>query len=254
MTTRTLFPGPITLDTLPALFAHHRDRFGGFLMEETGGAAGSGDGAAAGGAAGEGASGAGTGGSGAGTGTGGGGQAADADKKFTQAELDKIIADRLGKEQVKFDAKIKELEETAGKTELEKLTAERDRYKEQAETGGKTHGQGLAKAEAKVAALVAKAREDRLDSVIAQADLSDAVGDDGTVDAVKVKTAIEKVLTDFPEWKAAPGSSGGELGKHGDGSSKPTFTRQQIKDMTPEERVAKLDELNAAAAEGRITG
>ena len=35
-------------------------------------------------------------------------------------------------------------------------------------------------------------------------------------------------------------------------TDKPTYTRQQIKDMKPDEVVAKIDELNEALAEGRI--
>lgn len=247
-TTRTPKPAHLTLDTLPDLFAHHRERFGGWTMEEppaptppaptppaatppaptppapeptppapvpT--------------------------------------PPAPGEKKFDQAAVDQIIKDRLAVEKVKFDQQLEQLKADAGKTEIEKLTAERDRFKDQAENGGKTAAVGLAKAEAKVAALVAGGRDDRLAKIVAEADLTGAVADDGTVDEAKVKTAIEKVLTDMPEWKRTPGSSGPELGgKTPEG--KPTYTRKQIQDMTPAERAEKIEELNSAMAEGRITG
>jgi hypothetical protein len=251
MTTPTRKPAQITLDTLPQLFAYHRERFGGFTMVEGEGGEGGGSGDGAGAGAGEGA------GSGAGAGAGAGGQGAGAgtatEAKFTQADLDRVIADRLAKEKTKFDAQLKELQDNADKTEVEKLTAERDKYKQQVDTSGKTTGETLAKVEAKVQALVVGGRDDRLTQIIAAADLSTAYDADGTVDEAKVKAAIEKVLTDFPEWKKTPGKSGGELGG-GTGGDKPTFTRKQIEDMTPEERVKRLDELNEAMAEGRITG
>jgi len=164
-----------------------------------------------------------------------------------------MIQDRLAREKTAFEQKLKDLEDNLGKTEVEKLTAERDRFKEQAEAGSKVGGENLAKAEAKVVALVAGARDDRLAKVVAEADLTGVVGDDGTVDETKLKAAVEKVLTDYPEWKKTPGSSGGELGGGG-GGDKPTFTRKQIQDMTPDERVKRLDEINLAMAEGRITG
>jgi len=247
MTTPLSKPTHLTLATLPDLMAYHRAKWGGLRMEATGtdtgsetgeqtGTQPSGDGSETAGQTGE------------QTPSGG-----EAGKTFTQADLDAFLKKRLGEEKAKYEQQIKDLTENAGKTELEKLTAERDRYKEQVDNVGKTSALGLAKAEAKVAALTAKARPDRLAAVIAQADLDDALSEDGTVDEAKVKAAVEKVLADFPEWKANPGSSGTELNP-GAGEKKQTFTRQQIKDMSPEERARRVDELNAAMAEGRIVG
>lgn len=173
---------------------------------------------------------------------------------LTQDQLDAILNKRLGEEKAKFEKQLKELQDSAGKTEVEKLTAERDRYKDQAEGAPKTYGPRLAQSEAKLAAMVAKGRPDRLAQIVKQADLADAVGDDGEVDEAKVKAAIEKVLTDFPEWKATPGASGNDLGAGDDGKGKPTFTRKQIEEMSDAERIKRIDELNLAAAEGRITG
>lgn len=239
MTTPTLKPAQITLDTLPQLFAHWREQAGGLFMEDPAPPAPAPTDPAP-------------------TPTPPAPAppapepAPPSDKTFTQAELDAILTKRLAEGDKRWEAKLKDLEENIGKSEVEKLTAERDRYKEQAENGSKAGAENLAKAEAKAVALVAGARDDRLTKVIAEADLAGVVGDDGTVDETKLKAAIEKVLTDYPEWKKTPGSSGKELGGGG-GGDKPTFTHQQIKDMTPEERVKRLDEINLAMAEGRIT-
>lgn len=238
MTTRahtTLYGRPITFDSLDDLFAHHRARFGGWQMvdppaDPPADPPPSNDPPAD--------------------------PPADppvGEKTFTQADLDKLIGERLAKEKVKYDQQIKDLTDNAGKSEVEKLTAERDRYKDQAESGSKSGAERLAKAEAKTAALAAGGRGDRLAKIVAEANLDGVVDDDGTVDETKLKTAVDKVLTDFPEWKANPGSSGGELGGK-DAEGKPTFTRQQIKDMSPEERAKRVDELNEAMAAGRITG
>lgn len=226
--------GPITLATLHDLFAHHRNQFGGWHMVENDPTDPPADPPAD-------------------PQDPPSDPPADPEKKFTQADLDRILGEKLGKEKTKYEAQLKELQESAGKTELEKVTAERDRYKTQAESGTKTAGERLVQAEAKVAAVTLKARPDRVAQVIKQADLAGAVGDDGEVDDAKVQAAIEKVLADFPEWKATPGKSGNEVGGN-DPDGKPTFTRQQIKDMSPEERARRVDELNAAMAEGRITG
>lgn len=251
MTTRTLTPAQITLDTLPQLFAHNRERFGGFFMEEgaTGATGATGpDGGATGGTGATGA----TGGEGA-TGDTGTTGAAGAEKAFTQGDLDRILGEKLAKERTKFETQLAEAQANAGKSELERITAERDKFKDQAENGSKAGAENLAKAEAKVIALVAGARDDRLTKVVAEADLTGVVDDDGEVDETKLKAAIDKVLVDYPEWKKTPGKSGGELGG-GAGGDKPTFTRKQIQDMTPAERVKRLDEINEAMAAGRITG
>lgn len=263
MTTRPhahpLFPSPITLDSLDDLFAFHRARFGGWSMEDAGGSGsggGDGGGSGDGGQGGDNTGDGGDNGQGSGGGAGGDGGQSGAPKKLdlTQADLDRIINEKLGKEKARYEQQIKDLKDGAGKTELEKVTAERDRFKEQAENSGKAGGQRLAKSEAKVAALAANGRTDRMAAIVAQADLSDAVGDDGEVDEGKVKTAIEKVLADFPEWKQTGGKSGNDLGGDKDKTDKPTFTRDQIRKMSPEERAKRIDELNEAAAEGRITG
>lgn len=180
---------------------------------------------------------------------------ADDEKKFGQADLDRLISERLAAEKKKHDQALADERAKAGKTaeekaELERAQAERD-SKEKI-TAAQTRA---VQAEAKGIARDLGARPDRLAAILKQADLSKAATDDGDVDEAAVKTAVEAVLKDYPEWKADKTTttrSGGDLGGHG--GDKPTFTRKEIEDMSSEERVKRIDEINAALADGRVTG
>jgi hypothetical protein len=260
--------GPVTPDTV---LAFHRRVFGGHSMSGAGSAtapeAGSAGDAGAGGAS---AGGAATTTTTTAPAAGGGQQTTQGQtgKTFTQADLDRIVGERLADEQKKFQTQLEQAQATAGKSELEAAQIERDRYKDQATTITQQSAQKVAAAEAKAAAFLAGAKADRVAHVVKNADLTKAVSEDGSVDEAKVQAAIEAVLTEFPEWKTTPGtqtpgSSGGELTQGG--GQKPTYTREQIRSITAEithpssnlsreDRQKKLAELQQAVAEGRITG
>lgn len=173
--------------------------------------------------------------------------------KFTQADLDRIIGERVAAEQAKAKKAIEDAQALAGKNETEKLTIERDQAKQQATEAETKAAERIAKTEAKVAAIAAGANPERVAAIVRNADLSAAVKD-GEPDEAAIKAAVEKVLTEYPEWKAKPGGpaqSGGEL--NGGGSNKPTFTREQLSKMTPTEVAERADEINSALAEGRVS-
>lgn len=173
---------------------------------------------------------------------------------FSQADLDRIIGERVAAEKAKHDKALADAQALAGKNETEKLTIERDQATQRAQEATQKAAERVAKTEAKVAALAAGANPDRVAAIVRNADLAAAVKD-GDVDEAAVKAAVEKVLTEYPEWKKAPGgpsSSGGEL--NGGDSGKPTFTRKQLEEMPPEEMAKRIDEINAAIADGRVTG
>jgi hypothetical protein len=183
-----------------------------------------------------------------------GGQTSTPEAKFTQADLDRILGERLASEKTKHDQALKQAQELAGKNETEKLTIERDQATQRAQEATQKAAERVAKTEAKVAAIAAGANPDRLAAIVRNADLTAAVKD-GEVDEAAVKAAIDAVLTEYPEWKKAhtgPSSSGGEL--NGSESGKPSFTRAQIEAMSPDERVRRIEEINDAMANGRITG
>jgi hypothetical protein len=176
--------------------------------------------------------------------------------KFSQADLDRIIGERVAAEKTKHEKALADAQALAGKNETEKLTIERDQATQRAQEATQKAAERVAKTEAKVAAIAAGANPDRLGVIVKNTDLAEAVDADGNVDEAKVKTLVEKTLADYPEWKAKPGGptqSGGEL-NGGGGGDKPTFTRKQLEDMPPEEMAKRIDEINAAIADGRVTG
>lgn len=207
-----------------------------------------------------------------GTGTppaGGGGEAPSAggqqaeqqpEPRFTQADLDRIVGERVAAERSKAQRQLEEAQALAGRNETEKLTIERDQAQQRAQEATVKAAERVARTEAKVAAIAAGANPKRVDAIVRNADLAKAVKD-GEVDEAAVAAAVAKVLEEYPEWKAdAPGSgsggpaaSGGEL-NGGGGSSKPTFTRQQLEEMPKAEMAARIDEINEAIADGRVTG
>lgn len=240
---------------LDDLMAWHRAMFGDTVMVEDGAGAGAGGGGEAGASGGTAGGGESAGGDGGQQQTGGQASGGEASKTFTQADLDRIVGERVAAEKAKHEKALKDAQDLAGKNELEKAQLEKTKAEERATEITKTAAQRIARTEAKVAALAAGAKPDRVEALIKQADLTGAISDDGDVDDAKVKAAVEKALTAYPEWKAAPGTqrSGGDLGGGG-GGDKPTFTRKQIEDMAPEELARRIDEVNDALADGRVTG
>lgn len=185
-------------------------------------------------------------------------QQAEQPKKLdlTQADLDRIIGERLAAERSRHEQALKDAQALAGKNETEKLTIERDQATQRAQEATAKAAERIARTEAKVAAIAAGANPDRVAAIVRNADLAAAVKD-GDVDETAIKAAVEKVLTEYPEWKAsaqqqAPSASGGEL--NGGQTGKPSFTRKQLEEMPPDEMAARIDEINDAIADGRVTG
>ncbi|MGH9251722.1 MAG: hypothetical protein ACRD0W_19705 [Acidimicrobiales bacterium] len=144
-------------------------------------------------------------------------------KQFSQADVDKIVQSRVADEKQRHDKALEDEKAKLGKTEQEKLQMERDAAVKERDEARTMSVATAARAEAKVQALIAKAKPERVDAVVRNADLSD-VATDGQADEAKVKEAVEKVLADYPEWKQGTTSprSGGEL-NGGDGGKEPTL-------------------------------
>lgn len=172
------FNGPITLDNLDKLFAHHRSQLDGWRMEASGGDGGDG-------------------GDGGGGNEGGdGGKPAEFTPITSQEELDKRIGPRLAREREKFadyaelkkkaDAHDKALEDA--KTEQEKAV---DAARKEGENGAleKVNARVVA-AEAKV--LAAQANAHSADAVVKMLDLTGiTVGDDGQVDTKALQAKVD---------------------------------------------------------------
>lgn len=113
------------------------------------------------------------------------------DKKFSQADLDRIVADRVGREKAKYadygDLKKKA---AAAMTDQEKLVADAEARGKAA--GLSASGTRLAKAELKAAA-AGRVDADTLAGFVEYADLSKFLGEDGEPDEKAIDAAITKL-------------------------------------------------------------
>lgn len=180
----------------------------------------------------------------------------DSGKTFTQADLDRIINDRLTKQQ---DSMKKQFAQALG---IEDPNAETDPAKllEQQKSATSEAQKRADAAEAKSLALAAGVKPDRVDRFAKLVDVDSALKDVDRSDSSKVSealnSAVASTLEDVPEFKASsanvPSTSGGDRSTGDNG--KPVYTRDQIKNMSREDLVEKSDELTQAMAEGRIKG
>lgn len=124
----------------------------------------------------------------------------DSGKTFTQADLDRVVADRVARERAKYsdygDLKKKA---AAAMTEQERAVAEAEH---RGKTAAQTAASGrLARAEFKAAA-AGKIEKDALDGFLEYADLTKFVGDDGEPDTKAIEAVVKKLggterATDF---------------------------------------------------------
>jgi len=162
----------------------------------------------------------------------------DPAKTFTQAELDKIVSDRLKREKDKYadydavKAKAKQLDdlEAANKTELERAQAERDTLKAERDA---------AKAEARAtrvqSAVISAASEagaiNPADVMAVLAADAVTVKDDGTIEGVK--EAVAAVLATRPHWKASNKPTG-DVDQGGRGGATTDFSKASKADLASE--------------------
>lgn len=136
-------------------------------------------------------------------------------KTFTQDELDRLIQQRLQRERKKWEQQLEEERRKAAMTEAERLKAEKEEAERRAQEAQQQAAQRLIQAEAKVVAVEAGVKPDRIPYVLRLADLSSVdVDENGQVDATALRAAIEAVLRDVPELKGAttaPGKSGADF-------------------------------------------
>jgi len=167
-------------------------------------------------------------------------------KTFTQAELDKIIGERLKRERKDWETKVEEEKRKAVMTEAERLKAERDEADKRASTATEAANRRIVRAEAKAQAAAAGIKADRLDYALRLADLSSiAIGEDGQPDGVALKVAIAQVAKDFPEILMGNGMSkaGGDFSKAN--PSETPLTEEAIGRMSNAELRRRLPEIKA---------
>ena len=126
------------------------------------------------------------------------------DKAFSQADVDKIISQRLAREQKAWETKMAEEKKKSEMTEQEKLKAAAAEAEGKGKAAIDAANARLVTAEARVIASSAGVPAEKIAYVLKLADLSGIeVDEKGNVNEKLVKSAIEAVLKDLPELKGA---------------------------------------------------
>ena len=149
------------------------------------------------------------------------------EKKFSQAELDKILGERLERERKGQPSK-EELESFRQWQDSRKTEAEKQAERDKDYTAAKQRITELEKeltaervtAQVRKQAAALGADTAALDYIARLADVSDVLDKDGKPDTDKITAAVTKVLSDIPALKAKTESSGGfvTVGSQGGGS------------------------------------
>lgn len=124
----------------------------------------------------------------------------DADRKFTQADLDRIVADRVKRERDKY-ADYPDLKKKAAAAMTDQEKAVADAEERGKKTALDTTAKRLARAEFRATAK-GRVADDTLDGFLEYADPAKFVGDDGEPDMKAIEAAVKKLAgsgrsTDF---------------------------------------------------------
>lgn len=153
----------------------------------------------------------------AGAGDGAGSGTGEEEKKFTQADIDDAVEKRLARERKKWEREQQKQQPAAAQqqtqtqaagtgdgTQQQQAQQPSQLPKDDSEEKIAKVNQKLVTAEAKTAAIAAGTKPDRVDYVVRLADLSQVdVDEDDGPDTDAIKKAVDKVLKDMPEFKAA---------------------------------------------------
>lgn len=123
------------------------------------------------------------------------------EKAFSQTDLDKVIAQRLKRERQKWASELEEEKAKAAMTETEKLKVEKLEAEKKAQDILSLANQRVLSAEAKILATNAGVKPEKLAHLLKLLDLSEIeIDESGTPDSKQIKTAIDSVLKDIPEF------------------------------------------------------
>jgi hypothetical protein len=179
----------------------------------------------------------------------------DAPKTFSQEDLERILTDRLARQEKTFTDKFAQaLGITDPNAAIDPAKALAD---SQAAVGV---AQKLAQSStAEALALAAGIKPDKVGDFVRLVDLSTALAGIDANDPAKVrealKTAVDAKAASYPEWKGTtlPAASGGDRGQP-NANGKRTYTKAELEGMSQDQLAACAEDLTAAYAEGRITG
>ena len=165
-----------------------------------------------------------------------------ADKTFNQAEVDRIVKERLDR-----DRKTREEEaRKAAMTEAEKLKAEKDEADKRSQATTDAANLRAVKADAKIALRDKGVTAEKVDRALRMLDLDGIkVGDDGEPDAKAITAAVDALLKDIPELAgtSGDGKGGGDIG--GGGGKGEDLTDEKIAKMSSEEYAKNLPAITA---------
>jgi hypothetical protein len=156
------------------------------------------------------------------------------EKRFTQAEVDKLV----GKARTQERNKAADAAKKAQMDEVERLKTEASEKDER----DKKRQARLIRAEAKSIAQTLGVKPERLDYALQAVDLSQIeLDDDDDPDTAQIKEALQKLLEAVPELKGTPGAPKGGSEFDQGGKSKEELTEEKIQAMTPEEMAKNMD-------------
>lgn len=134
--------------------------------------------------------------------------------EMTQAELDALIAKRLGQERKQLQKEMDEAAARASMDEVDRLKAEKADAEKAAEAARIAASERAVKADLKVAAVFAKVDPEKVDRFIKVADFdpTDLLDDDGNPDADAIAKAVKKAAAEWPEFAVPTGANGRSAG------------------------------------------
>lgn len=169
---------------------------------------------------------------------------ADTEKVFKQADLDRIIEQRLNRERKAWEATLKAEKDKAAMSEAERLKAEKDEAEKRAADSIATANARLVTARAEVALASAGIKPDRIARAIRLLDLSDiAVSESGDPDGAAIKAAVDALLAEWPELKGAAAAAGGDFSKANPADA--PLNDDIIAKMKPDELKRRMPEIRA---------
>jgi len=175
-----------------------------------------------------------------------GGSSGNNSKTFTQEDIDRVLKDRLARERKAWDKEQADAKKQAEMSEAEKLKAAKDEAEAKATEAMSKADAKIIKAEAKVQALAAGVKPERVDALLKLADISSVtIGDDGEPDAKTLKAAVEAALKEYPEFKAGAGTSGRSGDDFSGGTNTDGLTVEKILEMSPAEMAKNMPAIEA---------
>lgn len=190
---------------------------------------------------------------GEGEGEGGEGEQKPSGKSFNQDDVDKAIEKRLARERKRWEREQEEAKKKAEMSEAERFKAEKEESEKKATEAQERANQTLIRAEAKVTAVAAGVKAERVAKFLKLVDLAEVeVGEDGEPDADAIKAAIDAALEDVPEFKGEAGKSGTSGADLSGSNTTRKWTQAEVDKLSPAEYEKHRDEIMAQVRAGTV--